>query len=285
MKTLILSQLFGYDWDAWQVALIIVLLVLAFLLVLFILLFQMLKNKRKNKAQELKEVVEHQHQLNADIAKQEAKNAALRKEIEKEQQRLEDKLRAQEELEASKENKKHELVKQAGIIQNLLVSAKMTKKELDEYQREQKMFVPEDLIINEITNMVLSNSPYEMNESITDCTVVKDVTKTYTDEQVIKYLESKDDVSSGGSGRYDVYKNVGNTFAMLFTNKETKKLCITLKCGPTYASKIETIYNSKKLCKAKFPYGLLWYTVESSVSFEMLKQLIDISYSIAGLGY
>ena len=286
MKNILSFALFGYEWGFWQEALLIFLMVAVVLLIIFIPVFLVLKEKRKSKVQEYREASEYKHKTNAILAVSEAENEVLREELEKERQRLDDKRREEAELAAMTEQRKQELKDQGEIIKNLLASAAMTKAQLEAYQKQENMIVPEDLIINTVTEMALSKSDYEMSHYVADCPIVKDETFSYTSDEIAEYIGAKKDARISGTAHCKVFKVEGNTFAMFYPSSESGgKMRVTLKCGPTYGSKLETVYTAGAVTKAKFPYGLLWYTVDETASLEMVKLLVTISYTIATLGY
>ena len=182
-------------------------------------------------------------------------------------------------LEAEEEMKRRELE-----IKELLETSEMTRIELKNWQKKAKTFVSEDFIINTLTEQVLSKSNLEMRSDITECRVPKDITHKYSYNDVLEYLNNKKKVEfQDNQGK--VFKVNGTTLAFLYQVNDKDEMRVTIKCGPNYAQKLVSKYSNKSVDKAKFPYGLLWFDVNYDASFELVKQLIDISYRLASLGY
>ena len=283
MRNLLLD-VFDVGWAGWQDAVIILLVVFIVLMIAFCVTF-MLVNNSKNTAKSMarqvawyeKRIEIKRRELEVEKARSvEALNESRKQLREKEIQALAAEFEAEKAKKALLE--KEEEVKQA------IFTAEMTKKELAEYQKREKTNVPEDFVINTVTEKVLKASEYKMRTEFSDCLIPVSITPVATD-LVIKHISKKQDITnSSTSNGKETYKVEGKTFAIVSESNGIVK--VTFKCGPAYASKLIK-YAKPYITSSKFPQGIIWFTFEGQhgSSMELICQMIDISYRIAKLGY
>ena len=290
MRTDLLLTIVFKNWDLWQEIVLLGLLVVMVALLLYLVITGITRgiaDGPEDQKRKAKQIERYERELQERRAVLEKEKSEVESELNESRQVIEEKKRETEEAEASAAAVKIELQKREEEMRIMLESTDMTKKELAEYQKRAKTFVAEDFIINTLTNKVLLESQLPMRDDADDCKVPKDITMDYTRDEVFKYLEKKDKavLQDSAGKRCEVFKINGTTFAMLFPADAEGHMRMTFKCGPGYGTKLSAKYCKNAIEKAKFPYGLLWFSANNTASLEVIKQLADISYRLAALGY
>lgn len=154
----------------------------------------------------------------------------------------------------------------------------------DENSAENKL---EDAV-NKVTEKMVLESQLQMDNFYKDIRIPLLVTKNYAINDIDAYLMLKNDIiKKQATGKKPTsYKIGGKSFALLndLGNGQYK---LTIKCGPAYGTKLME-YFKDTISPSLFPYGFLWFSIaneKKSLSFELIKLLIDISYAIAKIGY
>jgi len=143
--------------------------------------------------------------------------------------------------------------------------------------------------INKVTEEVLNKSAYAMNASYTDCKIPASENLEYSLIDIDRYITNKINIiKTEASGKKPTsYKIRGKKSFALLIDLGEGKFKITLKCGPAYGARLKE-YFKDVVTQSKFPYGFLWFTVSNEVdqpSLELIKQMVDISYELAKIGY
>ena len=156
----------------------------------------------------------------------------------------------------------------------------ISKVDLVKLEKAEDVLISDDFVINAITQKELGKNKY--HNVLTGNT-------NFDVEDIKKYILSKDDVSFAipKGMRPLIYKVNGKALALIKTHADNK-YSITLKLGPTYASKMMNLLPSL-IINSTFPHGIIWFTYSidslDKLTIEALKEAIDISYEFAALGY
>jgi len=278
-------SLFNDTWALWQNILVFVLLmVVAFFLVfIIIMLLVQFTAGRIVKRRIEREKREVQKELDL-LALQ---SNTTQEELKKAKEKLEEEQRKAKEAEELALQTRKEIEAKEKELEELLIVNEMEKKELVIYQKVHGTNVAEDIVVNIITDNTLKKSRFAMDPSYEFRVPVGEVF-SFNAEDIRKYIKSKPkvEISLGTGQKPDTYKVSGKTFAFLYS-LETGHYKVSFKCGPKYGHQLSSVFTNN-VAKTKFPYGLLWFMVSNETldcSLELIKQLIDISYKIASLGY
>ena len=215
---------------------------------------------------------------------QEKKNAE--KELLRSEKRIDEKTRKANEDKRQAEQMKQELIAQGIKEDEANKMIVMTLPELLKLKRLEASDLSADFIINAITRRVLIDFKFESREDVIDFKVPVNITQDFTTAALKSYILSLPDVVSFGKGgkTATTFKIDGKAFALLYDYGDSFKL--TVKNGPYYGNRLVQLYSSF-VEKAKFPYGMLWFSVSKAddCSLELLKLVTSISYNIAKAGY
>ena len=288
MKPMILD-IFNLGWETWQDVTALIAIIFAGLLIIFLIIFLIANFGRKNADEK---------RLAKQIAWYDEQIALQKQSLEEEKAKNDKELKASREMLAAKEREaaaaekaatraQTDLEKKEAEVKKAIEQAEMTKIELAAFQKREKTNVPEDYALNVLTNRVIDSSPLTMRTDLKDIKIPLGKTFEYTVKEVIAYVSKKQNITvEEASGKKpNNYKVAGKTYAMLSDTGEGG-FKLVFKCGPSYGSKL-IANNNDFVSHSKFPYGLLWFQVDSNknCSLELIKLLIDISYRIAKLGY
>lgn len=166
--------------------------------------------------------------------------------------------------------------------------AGMTLEQLFALKLKESQDMSADFIINAITRRVLIDSEFERRADVDDFKVPLNKTLEFGIADIQSYLSSLSEVAhEGAKGKTaDAFKVMGKSFALLY-NLGDGKFKLTVKCGPYYGQRLTQLY-PEYFGKAKFPYGMIWFSMNSvygECSLELVKLLGYISYNIAKAGY
>ena len=288
--TNLMAAIFDVKWESWQ-DIVVIFLIVGIALVVILLLISVIVKGVSSGEMEKRRRAKQIERYETECATRKEELSKEKNEIEGQlgvnRQRILDKEHEAQAAEAEAEKVRAEIKAREDVIRVLLESANMTKKQLSEHMLKTDAIVSEDFIINTLTSKVIAESLIVMDENVEDDKVPKDITIQYSAAEVIKYLKNKNKVTfqDNPGKRCDVFKVNGTTFALLYPATDKGKIRLTIKCGPNYGNKLASKYLLASVEKSKFPYGLLWFSVNGTASFEVIKLLIDISYSLAKLGY
>jgi len=286
--------MFDFLWEALNDTQIIILgialaiAVILFLVFVYVLLLRAFKPEMKAELHRIAvHFKEEKKQIIADKKHADAEIRKSKKEISAQTERAHT---AENEFEQMKK----ELLEQGLRADDAEKIANMTLEELQELKAKsnegENLGAGSDFIINAVTRKVLMiDTDFERRSDIKHFKVPVNITKEFKSADVKKYIELMSDVKFDKDGVYKVRGKAfskGKSFAML--TGSGKKFKLTLKCGPNYGQLLTTLYPDF-FGKAKFPYGMLWFSADKDAdndcSFELIKVLIAISYNIAKAGY
>ena len=215
---------------------------------------------------------------------QEKKHAE--KELLRSEKRIDEKTKKANEDKRQAEQMKQELIAQGIKEAEANKMIVMTLPELLMLKRLEASDLSADFIINAITRRVLIDFKFESRNDVSDFKVPVNITTDFTVGALKSYILSLPDTISFGKGGKSAttFKIGGKAFALLYDNGDAFKL--TIKTGPYYGNRLSQLYPSF-FEKAKFPYGMLWFSVAKAddCSLELLKLMTSISYNIAKAGY
>ena len=143
--------------------------------------------------------------------------------------------------------------------------------------------------INKATEDTLNKSKLSMDPLYLDLKVPLAENNEYIIADINRYITNKINVikNTKEGMRPTSYKVKGKKAFALLADVKDGNFKLTLKCGPAYGAKLCEIFPDT-VTQAKFPYGLIWFTVineKKQPSLELIKQMIDISYEIAKIGF
>lgn len=142
-------------------------------------------------------------------------------------------------------------------------------------------------IINAITRRLLIDTEFERRTDVEDFKVPINKTTYVAHETVEKYLSELLEAEIAGDPEKSpaIYKIDGKTIALLY-NLGGGKFQMKFKCGPLYGFLLNGLY-PEFIEKSAFPHEMMWFILENKgvYSFELIKLLIDISYTIAKAGF
>lgn len=287
MKINLFTDLFGAGWEQWQDILFIALIAFIAACLIFIIILLILK-KSQDGGHIAQRVERYEKRIEAKREKLESKNAVSQAELERNRKELAEKEREAAEAEAKAAKARQEYLAKEEELKKLIENVEMSKKELAEYQKREGTHVPEDVAVNVLTDKTLAKSALQPDPQFHDCKIPLGKSLNFTGKDVADYISGKHKITyTDAMGHKPAnYKIEDKTFAFVYA-LENDKVRVTFKCGPAYGAKL-CKYLGNNVSNAKFPYGLLWFTVSNEnapCSLELIKQLIDISYKIAGLGY
>ncbi|MCL2817863.1 MAG: hypothetical protein FWD39_05720 [Clostridiales bacterium] len=289
-NNLFVADIFNANWAQWQDTLFILLIVVIAALFLFIVAFLFLSNSRmeadgrrmaKRIAWYERQVLAKRHALEAEKAKS-ASELAWRRSV------LKEKEAAAKKAAAAAEKARKQLQEHENHIKELLKTTEISKKELAEYQKREGTNVYEDIVVNIITEKTLEESKLIMDPGYADVKIPQSVTFDFAVKDITDYIAKKPKITftEGAGHKPASYKVEDKTLALVYT-LDGGKMKVTFKCGPAYGTRL-CKHLPDNVSVAKFPYGLLWFTVtneDAECSLELMKLLLDISYKIAKLGY
>ncbi|MCL2522534.1 MAG: hypothetical protein FWE36_06710 [Erysipelotrichales bacterium] len=187
-------------------------------------------------------------------------------------------------LETEAELMHEELLKQGLKEEEAKRVADMSLEELVVLKNEEMKDVSGDFVINAITRKILIDKEFEVRDDVRDFKVPLAKTTGDIFNRLEPLLQSLTDIeyteAKGKAGA--TYKVSGKSFAILY-NLGEGNYKLTIKCGPFYGQRLTALY--KFFEKAKFPYGMLWFSMNNGGSLELAELLIAISYNIAKAGY
>ncbi|MCL2521848.1 MAG: MmcQ/YjbR family DNA-binding protein [Erysipelotrichales bacterium] len=143
--------------------------------------------------------------------------------------------------------------------------------------------------INKVTAETLNKSVFAMDAAYKDCKIPLAENNEYILTDIDRYISSKINIiKTEATGKKPTsYKIKGKKSFALLIDLGNGRFKLTVKCGPAYGVKLLE-YFKNIVEQSKFPYGVIWFTVSNEVkqpSLELIKQMIDISYEIAKIGY
>jgi len=280
------GDLFNANWSRWQNVVFILLIIFVSLMIIFLIVFVVInKVKSENEAERIAKKIElYEKELEAKRLTLEHDNQLKKTELDKTLDILKEKEAETSQAEMKADSIRLKLAEKEAEIKKLLATAEMTKKELANYQKREGTNVSEDVAVNAITERTITNSKRKMDANQIPLTETED----FTFFDIDSYLKAKEKtlVSESTGKKPFNYKIENRTYALLIDQGDGK-IKLTFKCGPAYGSQLKS-YLPDNVSESKFPYGLLWFTVTNETkpcSLELIKQLVDISYAIAKLGY
>lgn len=189
-------------------------------------------------------------------------------------------------MEFEVEQLRKELMKQGLVESHAKAVSDMTLEQLIRLKESDGKDLSGDFIINAIARKTLIDGEFQQRTDVVDFKVPLNITKNYGTADVEKLLTSFPSVSIAQEEGKNVftYKTQGKTFALLSRLKEDGKFKLTLKCGPFYGQRLTQLY-PESFQKAKFPHGMIWFTIDNGASLELVKLLVLISFNIAKAGY
>ena len=273
------------NWESWQNVVFFVLVAVAGIFLCYILVFLFIGNTRMAKSG--RKLAWHEKQMDVKRQSLETEKTYSKAELEKTRKELKEKEDAIKDAEVKAKAAREQLLRSEQAIQNLIMNAEVTKKELAVYQKREGTQVSEDIAINALTDKTLLQSKFAM-EALPDCKIPKGKTMSFTVKNITDYIEKMQDITSepGVGQKPTTYKVSKMTLALVYS-LPNGKMRVTFKCGPAYAAKL-CKHLERNISVAKFPYGLMWFTVSNEnapCSLELVQHLLDISYRIAKLGY
>lgn len=289
MNTDLLAGVFFEHWVLWQDIVFIAMLAAAAVLFFSILVFIVLNNARMESdgRRAAKRVAWYEQRIALERKALEAEEEKARLELEQSRKELSEKREAADEAETAAVAARQKIFFIEQELKKLFEQNEMNKRELAEYQKREGTYVPEDVVINILTERVINESRYDMDAAFTDCKIPRRMAAAYNMDTVKEYIAKKPDVEVfEGKGKTPArYKVNGKVFAFVYGTE--KGISISYKCGTDYGAKL-TNHLKGIVANAKFPYGLIWYSVSNETlacPLELMQLLIDISYRIAKLGY
>lgn len=290
MKVNLHADIFNANWANWQDIAFIAIIILIAAFLLFIIIFAILRNSRAETdgRRMAKRILWYEQQIEAKRQTLEYEKAKSQAELEESRKELAEKETAAAAAESRTAVAREQLYIREQEIRRLLETVEMTKIELAEYQKREGTNVPEDIAINALTEKTLAESELAMIPGLYDCKIPSGINFNFTLKDITDYIAMKPKitVNEGVGQKPSNYKVEDKTFAFV-TALSNGKMRMTFKCGPSYGAKLIKHLN-QNVSAAKFPYGLIWFTVTNETgvcSLELVKQLLDISYKIARLGY
>lgn len=284
----LLGDIFNANWSGWQDITFYVLAALIALLLLSIVIVLVTNRTQASGRQIAKRIGEYERQVEMKRKLLEIEKEKSSLELEHVRKELKEKAALMNGAETAALTARQQYSAKKQEIKKLLETVEMTKQELAEHQKREGTNIPEDIVVNALTDRMLASSSFEMDATFMDCKLPAEKTLNYTLNDVADYISKKSAITASDSDENKSvnYQIEDNTFAVLFGLPDNK-IRLTFKCGPSYGAKLckHLKYN---VSKAKFPSGLLWFTVDNETvpcALERIKQMIDISYRIAGLGY
>jgi hypothetical protein len=282
-------DIFNANWELWQDILFIVLVALVTIGVIYIVVLLLLSNSRMEAdgRRMAKRMAWYERQIEMRRKTLEVEKAHSKAELDESRKELAEKEAAAAEAETKAAKARAELLEQERKIRILLETAEMSKKELSEYQKREGTNVSEDIAVNALTDKAIAESGLETDSRYTDVKLPLGRTFAFTAQDVAVYISKKPNIAfTEGTGLKPANFKVGDKTLALVYALPGGKVRVTFKCGPAYGAKLSSTL--KNVSTAKFPYGLLWFTVSNETapcSLELIQQVIDISYKIARLGY
>lgn len=289
MNMNLLAGIFYAHWVLWQDIVFIAGLAAFAVLIFSILVFLVLNNARMESdgRRAAKRVAWYEQRIEIERKALEAEEERARLELEHSRKELSEKREAADQAETAAILARQKIFLIEQELKKLFAQNEMNKKELAEYQKREGTYVPEDVVINILTERVINESLYDMDANYTDCKIPRAMAAAYKIQDIAEYIGRKPDVEVfEGKGKSPArYKVNGKSFAFLYNTG--KGISVSLKCGMDYGTKL-TNHLKGAVNNAKFPYGLIWYSVTNEsrpCPLELIQLLIDISYRIAKLGY
>lgn len=191
-------------------------------------------------------------------------------------------------FETEAELMREELVRQGLREEEAKEISGMTLEQLFKLKEKERKDMSPFFIINAVTRKLLIDSEFERRKDVDDFKVPVNKTRNFGVSDVEKYLTSLNEathVSSKGKSA-DTYKVSDKSFALLYDLGDGK-FRLTLKCGAYFGQRLTQLY-PEFFQKAKFPYGMIWFSIDNltgGCSFELIQLLGYISYNIAKAGY
>lgn len=287
----ILAGLFYEHWALGQDVVFIIALVVLALLFFSIITFLILNNARMETSgrRTAKRIKWYEKQIELERLALEAEEEAVKLELEQSRRELDEKRKEAEQAEKQANETRKKMSETEEELRKLFEQNEMTKSELAKYRKREGTYVPEDVVVNILTEKVISESIFVMDEVYAkSCKVPKSVARIYGSQEIAEYISGKPGVEmfSAVGKKPARYKINGKLFAFVYF-LDNDKIRISFKCGPDYGSKLAYFFPGI-VSKAKFPYDLIWYSVTNESKpcrLELIKLLLDISYRIAKLGY